>query len=321
MELKKINKIKPFNRFALGNCMEYAYIPMFTYFGGTEFEYFLNKRTYFHYKNESFCITTAEDIDMEQMTKKHGICISSVKDFDSDIVNTTVNLLAGGSLIMIRVVGAEAYDVQTKHITEKSSSEHWILCFGYNLETREFDILEHETNVAAVYKHCRISFLIYETSYSKANFEGGELNKLIMNKCRDSLDNGDFRKEYICKKINNEDNFKRSTACLLNFMDDFYEEVSCESDFKYDYVLIITELLKYYHRELWLLEQMDVIYDSVGLIKILNIVRSFTMKYTLYPSLAICNMLCAYIIKAKEEVSKFSEFEMLLLEGEAVCEL
>lgn len=323
METKKIYEIKPFDRFALGTCMEYGYIPGYTYFGGTEFEYFLNKWTYFHYMDSAFCISTADQIDFENLTASHGIEVTLVKEYEENIISKILKCLDEGSLIMLRVKGAESYEVNTGHITEKSLSEHWLLCFGYDLEAREFDILEHRTNVAATYKHCRIAFDNYAEAYRALNkdAEDSTLNQIIMCKVADVYEEIDYRSEYLKMRASNLERFELSNRCLKDMMDKLKVETEQEKEFENDYVLIFTEIIKYCQRELWLLEEAGMPFDSTELIKQLNIVRTAVMKCNLYPSAYVYSKLAEHIMLAEEQFSRFNRHITNILKGAVVIEM
>ena len=323
MEEKRIYDIKPFDRFALGTCMEYGYIPMFTYFGGTEFEYFLNKWTYFHYIDNHFCISTADQTDFEKLMLSHGIEATLVMEYEENIIDKILKCLDEGALIMLKVSGAEAYEVETGYKTEKSLSEHWILCYGYDKQTREFDILEHRTNVAAAYKHCRIPFDDYADAYRSLNkdCEESSLSQIIMRRIEEVDTDIDFQSEYLKRRAGNLAGFDLSNRCLMHMMDTLKEEAVHEEEFESDYVLIFTEIIKYCQRELWLLETAGMPYDSTELLKQLNIVRTFVMKCSLYPSARVYAQLAKHVELAEEQFRLFNGYIEGILKGVAVLEM
>lgn len=323
MKEKMIYDIKPFNRFALGTCMEYGVIPMFTFFGGTEFEYFLNKWTYFHYMDDHFCISTVDQVDFEKLMVSHGIEATLVMEYEENIIDKILSCLDEGALIMLKVSGAEAYEVDTGYKTEKSFSEHWILCYGYDFDTKEFDILEHRTNVAANYRHCRISFDNYADAYRLLNKDCEErsLSQIIMRGTEEVHVGIDFQREYQKRRAGNLAKFDLSNRCLMHMMDRLKEEAERGEEFENDYVLIFTELIKYCQRELWLLETAGMPYDSTELIKQLNIVRTSVMKCTLYPSERVYAQVAKHVMLAEEQCSLFNGYIEDVLKGVDVFEM
>ena len=86
-------KVTPFNLFALGTCYEYNFIPMYTYFGGTSFEYFVNKLTYCYYTNDKIGITTTNLKDLDELLENQGLEIKYIHGFENDILNKILTSL------------------------------------------------------------------------------------------------------------------------------------------------------------------------------------------------------------------------------------
>lgn len=304
MEDRKINIINPFNRFALGGCFEYGYIPAFSCLGGSETDYFLNTIVFFRFIEDNFCISSFNEKEQEQLEAKFGIRSESYEDYDENIVDTALEMLSKNKLVMVRVSGAEAYDVVTLKKTEKSFSDHWLLCYGYDLKAKEFDVLEHQTNIAAIYKPCKIDFNNFKEAYT-INKNKKIFNKVILWKEKEISGNQAFGSKY-CERIREYyDKFELSKESLLRYLDVLKTCAEDEDDFPNDNILLTSEVIKGIQREQWLMENCGFSCNVTELLKLLNLVRTFQTKCDLYPSDRSYKMLIKYAEKSKEPVREY----------------
>lgn len=308
MSKRVIYSVEPFNRFALGGCFEYGYIPAFTFFGGTEIDIFLNTIIYFRYIDNHFCVSRFKDKNTKEMENEVGIYSKEVWEYDSNIVSTIVNNLKQKRLVMVRGAEFEAFDANTLQSTGKSLSEHWLLCFGYDLENETIDILEHQTVISAKYKHCKIKFGELEKAYS-FNIDNEEsFNSLYIWSDSSNIKNRSNEQKYINKIEKYWDKYKQSEDSLIRFLKELAKCAELKEDFPDEHINLSVEVIKAIQKESWVMETCGYHYDETDLIKYLNLVRAFQTKCELYPNNRCYQMLIDYSKLAIKYVRDYYSF-------------
>jgi len=314
MDNRVIYSVEPFNRFALGGCFEYGYIPAYTFFGGAEIDIFLNTVIYFRYIDTHFCVSKFDDKNKKEMEKLVGICSREVWEYDSNIVSTIVNSLKKKRLVMIRGAEFEAYDANTLHSTGKSLSEHWLLCFGYDLENETIDILEHQTVISAKYKHCKIKFEELEKAYS-FNLDNRDcFNSLVIWSDFSRTNNNNNKQKYIQKIGKYQDKYKQSEESLITFLNELANCAESKEDFPEEHINLSVEVIKAIQKESWVMETCGYHYDVTDLIKYLNLVRAFQTKCELYPNNRSYQMLIDYSALAIKCVRDYYSYILGILQ-------
>lgn len=172
-------EIKSFQEFTLNSCFYEAYLPTFTYFGGEDIYFFMNTLATFSYENGEFIFKEdfiEKRVDMEN---KFGIFSNMYEEPVDDIVNKIIHELNQGSIVLCRTLNAWAFNPDNNRRTEISNGiYHWILVFGYDLDTQVFDVLEHYTNVAALYYPLKMNFNVLEQAY-KDSFENPDFKESL----------------------------------------------------------------------------------------------------------------------------------------------
>lgn len=312
MKKEKIYEIEPFNRFALGGCFEYGYIPAFSCLGGSQVDYFLNTIVYYRFIDDNFCVSSFNISEREELERKFSIESYTQTEYEENIVDVVLNSLIKEKLVMLRVSGAEAYEIDSLRKTEKSFSEHWMLCYGYDLNKEEFYVLEHLTNISAFYKPCRIKFENLKEAY-EINKDGNVFNLLCIWKNGESILSQDLKNEYIMRLDMYKDKYELSRDSLLRYLDGL-KNVSEDNELPEEGVLLTTEVIKGIQREQWLLDKCGFWFDTTEVIKLLNLVRTFQTKCDLYPSDRNYEMLRAYAVSAKEAVQEYYKYLINILE-------
>jgi hypothetical protein len=186
---------------------------------------------------------------------------------------------------LIKVSGATAFDPVTLQESQRSVDGHWLLAFGFDLNKKEFDVLEHKTNVAAEYKHYKIPFSNYADAYKR----GCDYKEILMNKCvflgkPVKKNNEDFLELYCSKAQERMGYLEKSEASLVRFMYDLSRIANKRTRIPDQCTILLTEAIKYFQREKWLHSMTGIPIHSDILLKKLNLIRTYCIKYATFPS-------------------------------------
>lgn len=281
--MKKFHmNISPFNEFALGSCFEDAYIPAFDFLEGDAFHYILNKCYYFRFMNNYFCISGFSMKKRQEIEEEYGLEGYKKTEKLEHVSDYIMECLQKQKLIICRTVNAVAYNPVTKRKTQKSFFPHWILLYGYDAQKREFDVLEHETVVAAQYKPHKMHFDDLEKGYLDAySYDNNESNLYVLSHKHDRA----ITKEESCfsqykMKCHEIQDYIASSRVALNRHFEELKHMSLKVMNEHQEIVLLSELIKYYQRESWLQEKAGISFEcKMELLKVLNLLRTYCIKY------------------------------------------
>ena len=152
------------------------------------------------------------------------------------------------------------------------------MIYGYNTETKDFNVLEHMTNVAAQYEPCLIKFDDLKSAYiagCKYEEEGATVYSSYREKQKDNMLTDNFKLyQRKCKLI--EDKLKLSIESLHRFLHELME--SSHKIEQYD-LTVLNEVVRYFEKELWIQHQAEIEIDkSKELLQKMYLVRTYCMK-------------------------------------------
>lgn len=306
-------KIEPFNEFAIGSCFEDAYLPAISALGGDKISFILNVNYYFRYVNNGFCVSSYGIKTRNEMEEQFGIESYTIEDFVENVVEFIISCLEENKLVICKTVNAVSYDPVTRRKNQRSFSPHWILVYGFSRDKKEFDVLEHQTIVSAQYKPYKMLFDDLEQAYLEGyEYEQDKMNMYILKSKAIARKEINHYEAYCNKYTLVEEKFISSRKSLIRHMQELQRLKTGEALDSQEIVLI-SEVIKYFQRENWLQKQIGISIEITGeLLKALNLLRTYCIKYNMVPT----DKICEGIFKYSSAVEKLSDqwFEQLALQ-------
>lgn len=265
--------VKSFGKFPLNGCFDEAYVSAIMALGINPAFYLLNDRSHVGV-NEKGCFFS-HDIrrELKDFELLLGIESQEYKVEKGDIARESIEKLKNGYLLIVRIRGISGINIETGKKTQRSSSEHWILVFGYDPEKEKFIALEHNNNISAKYSPCEIDADEYRKAYKLAQKkEEDPSNDIYLIKRRDGFRevpvDGELFREFL-------DDYNANMKHDELGVELFIENASITQAF----VSVLNEVIKKYQKEQWLHDQINRRYEFLDLLlRELFLIRTYCVK-------------------------------------------
>mgnify|MGYP004504399421 CR=1 FL=1 len=246
--LKESYEVKAFNQFPLGGCFDEAYISAAEAFGVSNIEYLLNDERWLYISDKGLAFSKYMRKPLRKFEEEKELVSEEYAPDPDEVVSLTIEALKSGRLVITKVVGIEAVNCQSKKKTQRSSTVHWILVYGYDEEKECFLVLEHLTNISARYMPCLASYDEYRKSYGKGYKKEPGKGIYILRKSPGTSHNRSLIEEYIScySATEKERNWEK------NAVSEFLDQIANGEDG----MMILNELIKKYQRDAWIDERM-----------------------------------------------------------------
>lgn len=174
IKMKRLDNIKPFHEVLYKNCLYNALFPVIFHFGRDIFPILAND--VIRYKPQPdqddirLEIETLSERSMMELTVDLGLKVKS-QLWSEKIVNDLILAVSEDKPVCVNIDCF--YEPFRKDTFQKQHWPHWILVFGFSVESQTFDIIEHSDLNNLDYKHRLINFQDLGAAYqgNLANFQ------------------------------------------------------------------------------------------------------------------------------------------------------
>lgn len=306
--LKEIYDVKPFNQFPLGGCFDEAYISAAEAFGVSNIEFLLNDERWLYISDGGIAFSKYERKPLKEFEREKELVSEESAPGADEVVELTINELKNDKLIITKVVGIETVNCQTGKKTQRSSTVHWVLVYGYDEEKKCFLVLEHLTNISARYMPCLASYDEYRQAYEKGCKKEPGKGVYILDKCFDTDRNFDVMKEYISYYYATEKERNWEKKAMSAFLDKVAEGE--------DRMIILNEIIKKYQRDSWIDDKMGCKCSYIDeFIKELQLVRTNFIRIERSDRQDYTDQLKAHAEKAKNVYLNYYNDKARIMEG------
>lgn len=185
MMMKKIiDKVEPFNQFALRDCFYSMLFPAIKGLDGSAEALAIatNNDTVFSYKRGRFIQNNRrpnrEEID--RLILEQNIDLISHDNYEEDIVAYIQNCIDNEQLVIVSLVDSLAFDPSTGEETcGHVGYGHWVLFYGYDDQCEEFSVIDHFHLESPIYYELRMKYDELSRSYTEHNKQYGSRMKII----------------------------------------------------------------------------------------------------------------------------------------------
>lgn len=275
-------RVKPFNQFYLGSCFKEAYLPAFCALGGSDVSFLLNNVIYFEFTEEKLSIRSSYIYDSIELEKQCDLASQFYIEEKKNIVETILESLKLGRLCICRADNPIAFDPEKGKNAAGSGDGviHWLLLYGYDLEMKQFHVLEHRTNFSALYQPMLISFQELERTYT-ASFRPGEEERSYFEIWKEGKQSvADFADERRILFQKRKEWLKEYAPTSLDALIQFYEYLEqCQLDVKASKLLKnINDIIMFFRQESYIFADLieDAFFEEI--IKYNNLLRSYALK-------------------------------------------
>lgn len=272
-------EIKPFNEFTLRSCFYEAYLPAYSYLKGDELYFLLNNSTLFRYQDNNICFINNNIVQREVMEARYGIKSNIYVSRMENICDLIIEALQNEKFVLCRTMNSYAYDPVSGKKTEVSNGiHHWVLVFGYDTEKQEFDVLEHYTNVAALYYPLKMKFKVLESAYIES-FRKPKFKESLYILWRDEKNAAEIDpvttfQEMYNKRINE---ITLSNHAIISYAQ--YLNSCGINKIRQSEVIILSEITKYFRMKKYILETLGIKNDVLeDIINHSNLIRAYCIK-------------------------------------------
>lgn len=309
MNMLKVScEVKPFNQFPLGGCFDEAYISAADAFGVSNIEYLLNDERWLYISDEGLAFSKYMRKALKKFEEEKALVSEEYAPDPDEAVSFTIEALRSGRLVITKVIGIETVNCQSGKKTQRSSTVHWILVYGYDEEKECFLVLEHLTNISARYMPCLASYDEYRKSYGKGYKKEPGKGIYILGKSLGTSRSSNVLEEYISyySATEKERNWEK------NAVSEFLDQIANGED----RMMILNEIIKKYQRDAWIDERMGL--KSVHIdefIRELQLVRTNCIRLERGGSLEHTVQLKVHTEKAKNVYMAYYNDKAKLMEG------
>jgi hypothetical protein len=273
-------RVAPFNEFYLGSCYTQAYVPAVAALGVSAEKFIANNYSYFQKDGERLFIRSSYLDTQTVFNDRFGLMEESLCHKVEKLPQFLVEQLRESRLCICRSNNPHAIDVESGKLANGSGEGviHWLLVYGYDLDSQHFFVLEHRTNFAALYRPMEIPFDELERAYSASFSQSNEADisltllwKDVENEEVITLSELIHQRERSRRKIAPD-----STVALF----DFYGELA-ESNLRAEpgqLLILLNKIIAILRTEAFILRGYGRENLFEDLIKYNNLLRSFAIK-------------------------------------------
>lgn len=164
---KRLQNIEPFNDLFYQSCFYNSFFPVVKSFNKSIVPILVNDLFFYKYERSEKVMKLELNIspvkDFDQIIEELGMRASIINQ-SSNITEDLIASISEGSAAIIWV--DSYFEKLRKDTYMKKHLAHTLLVYGYSMEKKEFDILEHDNSQSKIYKKYTISFEDIENSYN-----------------------------------------------------------------------------------------------------------------------------------------------------------
>ena len=274
--MKKIfNNVEPFNNFALRDCFFSALFPAVDALGGDSNAMAILAGNDMRFRCEGFSLFQKKERisneELEGWLDDQNIKISYNYKKKENIVDYVKQILFSDKLIMISLVDPVSIDENSKLVTQSTAGfKHWILFYGFDDNTKEFNVIDHFYIASPIYCKLKMKFSNLENSYENVNKKYGT-KIFILSRTSDKITENLYSKYYEMW-MNNKKKLYESVNPVLEYISYVFDNFLSEEKIlnEIDFLSIIEafyRLMVYYIKEKYIVE---VLIKNCNIIKKIN---------------------------------------------------